>query len=139
MPAAKPPEYLRRALDLLAEGNPTGQIAKHLAISKSCLRRCMSIDDVDAGRKEGLTRSEREELVQLRRQNRVLEMELEILKRAGAYFASDTSSHNDDPTGQPTSRGRDSCRGNLPDLRSRPVDVLRDGQAMGIRREKPKP
>lgn len=55
--------------------------------SESCLRRWMSLDDVDAGRKEGLSSSERKELVELRRRNRVLEMELEILKRASAYFA----------------------------------------------------
>jgi transposase-like protein len=44
-------------------------------------------DDIDAGRTEGLTSAEKRELVELRRRNRVLEMENEILKRASAYFA----------------------------------------------------
>ncbi len=47
----------------------------------------MEQDAVDAGRKEGLTSAEKRELVELRRKNRVLEMEIEILKRASAYFA----------------------------------------------------
>ena len=89
MPAAKPPEFRRLALDLVAQGNPVGQVAKDLQISESCLRRWMSSDDVDASRKEGLTSAERKELVELRRRNRVLEMELEILKRASAYFAKE--------------------------------------------------
>ena len=87
MPAAKPPEFRRRALDLVAQDNPVGQVAKDLGISESCLRRWMERDDVDAGREEGLTSAERKELVEVRRRNRVLEMELEILKRASAYFA----------------------------------------------------
>jgi transposase-like protein len=47
----------------------------------------MALDDVDAGRKEGLSSDERRELVELRRRTRVLEMENETLKRASAYFA----------------------------------------------------
>jgi transposase-like protein len=47
----------------------------------------MAQDDIDAGRREGLTSDERKELVELRRRTRVLEMEVEILKRASAYFA----------------------------------------------------
>lgn len=61
---------------------PVAKIASDLGISESCLRRWMSVDDVDAGRKEGLTSSERKELVELRGRNRVQAMEIEILKRA---------------------------------------------------------
>jgi transposase-like protein len=43
--------------------------------------------DIDEGKREGLSTDERKELVELRRQKRVLEMEVEILKRASAYFA----------------------------------------------------
>jgi transposase-like protein len=87
MPAAKPPEFRRRALDLVAQGEPVARVAKDLGISESCLRRWMEKDAVDGGRKEGLTSAERKELVELRRRNRVLEMVIEILKRASAYFA----------------------------------------------------
>lgn len=88
MPAAKPPEFRRRAVELARRGEqPVAQIAKDLGISESCLRRWMAIDDVDAGRRDGITSDERRELVDLRRRTRVLEMENEILKRASAYFA----------------------------------------------------
>jgi len=87
MPAPKPPEFRRRALDLVAQGEPVARVAGDLGISESCLRRWTERGDVEAGRKEGLTSAERKELVDLRRRNRVLEMEREILKRASAYFA----------------------------------------------------
>jgi len=87
MPAAKSPEFRRRALDLVGQGEPVAQVARNLGVSESCLRRWMEIDAVDSGRKEGLTSAEKRELVELRRKNRVLEMEIEILKRASAYYA----------------------------------------------------
>src|SRR3954453_13826604 len=87
MPSAKSPEFRRRALDLIAQGEPVAQVARNLGVSESCLRRWRSQDDVDAGRAEGLTSAEKRELVELRRKNRVLEVENEILKRASAYFA----------------------------------------------------
>lgn len=87
MPVAKSPEFRRRALDLVAQGEPVALVAKNLGISESCLRRWKSQSDVDAGRVEGLTSEEKRELVELRRKNRVLETEVEILKRASAYFA----------------------------------------------------
>jgi transposase len=93
MPAPRPPEFRRRAVELARlRDKPIAQIAKDLQISESCLRRWMDIADVDEGHvdeghKPGLSTDERRELVELRRRNRVLEMEVEILKRASAYFA----------------------------------------------------
>jgi transposase-like protein len=88
MPAAKPPEFRRRAVELARlREKPIAEIAKDLQISESCLRRWMGQADVDEGHKPGLSTDERKELVALRRKNRVLEMEVEILKRASAYFA----------------------------------------------------
>lgn len=87
MPAAHPPEFRRRALDRVAQGNPVGKTARDLGISESCLRNWMNRDAIDAGRKPGVTTDEHKELVELRRRNRVLEMENEILKLASAYFA----------------------------------------------------
>lgn len=87
MPAARSPEFRRRALDLVEQGEPVAQVARNLGISESCLRRWMSQAAVDAGHREGLTSAEKRELVELRRKNRILEMELEIVKRASAYFA----------------------------------------------------
>ena len=88
MPAAHPEEFRRRAVELARlREKPIAQIAKDLGISESCLRRWMDQADVEEGHKEGLTKDERAELVRLRREKRVLEMEIEILKRASAYFA----------------------------------------------------
>jgi transposase len=88
MPAAKPPEFRRRAVELARlREQPIARIAKDLGISESCLRRWMDQADVDEGVKEGLSTSERAELVRLRREVRVKEMEIEILKRASAFFA----------------------------------------------------
>lgn len=88
MPAPHPPEFRRRAIDLARQpGASVARVAKDLGISESGLRRWMSQDDIDAGRKEGLSSDERAELVRLRREVRIKEMEIEILKRASAYFA----------------------------------------------------
>jgi transposase len=90
MPAPHPPEFRRRAVDLARQpGASVAKVAKELGISESGLRRWMAQDDVDTGRKEGLATNEREELVRLRRENRRLEMELEITKRAAALFAKE--------------------------------------------------
>jgi transposase len=88
MPASKSPEFRQRAVELARlREKPIAQIARDLQISESCLRRWMDQADVDDGHKPGLTKDERAELVRLRRENRVQAMEIEILKRASAYFA----------------------------------------------------
>ena len=88
MPAPKDPEFRRRAVELARRRvKPIVQIARDLGIADSGLRRWMRQADVDDGHAEGLSTDERKELVELRRKNRVLEMENEILKRASAYFA----------------------------------------------------
>ena len=68
-------------------GKPIAEIVPDSGIAESCLRRWMKQDDIDAGRAEGLSTDERAELVRLRRELRVAQMEIEILKRASAYFA----------------------------------------------------
>ena len=88
MPASKSPEFRQRAVELARlREKPIAKLAKDLQISESCLRRWMDQADVDDGHKPGLTSDERAELVRLRRENRVQAMEIEILKRASAYFA----------------------------------------------------
>lgn len=88
MPAPRPEEFRRRAVELARlREKPIAQIAKDLGIAESGLRRWMAQADIDEGKREGLSTDERKELAELRRKNRVLEMEVEILKRASAYFA----------------------------------------------------
>ena len=88
MPAPRPEEFRRRAVELARlREKPIAQIAKDLGIAEPGLRRWMAQADIDEGKREGLSTDERKELVELRRAKRVLEMEVEIRKRASAYFA----------------------------------------------------
>ena len=89
MPAPYPEEFRRRAVQMVRDGKPAAVVARELGIAESGLRRWVSRDDVDTGRKAGVTSDERKELTELRRRARRLEMENEILKRAAAYFAQE--------------------------------------------------
>ena len=73
-----------------SEGN-LSQVARDLDLSASVLRSWVNQAEVDGGSggKGKLTTDEREELVRLRRQNRVLEQEREFLKKAAASFAKE--------------------------------------------------
>lgn len=96
MPPAHPPEFRRRAVALALEvdedGNrkrPVAQLARDLKISESWLRNWMVQDQAETGERPGLTKAEREELVRLRRENRVLKAERDLLSRAAAFFAQE--------------------------------------------------
>jgi transposase len=85
MPPAHPPEFRQRAVELARTGDaPIAKIAKDLGISESCLRNWLRVDDVPD---DNSGSSEKKELAELRRRNRLLEQENEILRRAAAYFA----------------------------------------------------
>ena len=87
---AYPPEFRRQAIELVRSGVPIRQIAEELGVSQQTLRNWVRQGEVDAGRGEGLTSDEREELRRLRRENRRLTQEREILKAAAAFFARET-------------------------------------------------
>ncbi|WP_425436185.1 IS3 family transposase [Luteimicrobium subarcticum] len=88
MPAPHPQEFRDDAVALARKGDaPVSKIAKDLGISESCLRNWMRAADVEAGNREGVTAKESAELRELRKRNRLLEQENEILRRAAAYFA----------------------------------------------------
>jgi transposase len=83
-----PEEFRQGAVELARQREkPLRQLAADLGISDQTLHNWLKQADIDEGRREGLTTEERAELVRLRRANRVLEMENEILKRAAAFFA----------------------------------------------------
>jgi len=90
MPRAHPPEFRQRAVELARlREELVAKIAEDLGIAESCLRNWMKQADIDDGKRHGRSADEREELVRLRRELRVAETEVEILKRAAAYFAKD--------------------------------------------------
>jgi transposase len=94
MPPTKPPyppEFRREAVQLARTSQrSTAQVARDLGISNQTLRNWIKRADVDAGKREGLTTDEREELRRLRRENRTLLQEREILKKAAAFFARES-------------------------------------------------
>lgn len=90
MPAPFPEEFRRRAVELAREGDKSiPKLAEDLGISESGLRRWVAQADIDDGAKPGVTSGEHAELRRLRKENRVLKMERDLLSRAAAFFASE--------------------------------------------------
>ena len=88
------PEYKAEVVGLVRDGGKAiSALARDLGLTESAVRKWVALSDADGGRGDGkiLTTAEREELRQLRRENRQLRMEREILKKATAFFAREST------------------------------------------------
>ena len=96
MPRSRPPypaEFRQEILGLARSGRSPEELAKEFEPSAQTIRNWMAQNARDTGlRDDGLTSTEREELRRLRRENRTLREEREILKKAAAWFARETGS-----------------------------------------------
>jgi len=68
-------------------GKSVAGVARDLDLAETAVRRWVNQAEIDAGNRAGFTSEEHDELVRLRKENRVLREERDILKRATAFFA----------------------------------------------------
>jgi transposase len=93
MSAPYTPEFKQQAVRLVEEsGLSIREAAEDLGVSTESIRNWVKQARIDAGNADGLTTDEKAELARLRRENRALKQEREILKRAAAWFAKETGS-----------------------------------------------
>ena len=85
------PEFKSEIVEACNRGDRSiGQVARDFDLTETAVREWVKQADIDAGRRDGLSSTEREELSQLRRENRRLREDVEILRRATAFFAKET-------------------------------------------------
>ena len=87
-------EFKADAVELVRKsGKSIGEVARDLDLTESSLRAWVKQAEIDGGRGPAgaLTSEERDELRALRRENKVLRMERDFLKKASAYFAKENS------------------------------------------------
>ena len=92
-----PAEYRRRLIELARSGRTAEELSREFEPSAQAIRNWVLEADREEGlRSDGWTREERRELRVLRRENRRLREEREILKKAAAWFARETASGSTD-------------------------------------------
>jgi transposase len=88
---AYPPEFRRQIIELVRAGRSPEDLAKEFEPSAQAIRNWVTQADRDEGRRsDGLTNAERIELSRLRKENKQLRLEREILSKAAAWFARET-------------------------------------------------
>jgi transposase len=88
-----PPEFRQQILALVQAGRTADELAREFEPSAQTIRNWIKQAEIDAGKRhDGLTSMEREELSRLRRENKQLRLEREILAKAAAWFARETDS-----------------------------------------------
>lgn len=93
MRTAYPPEFRQQIIELARAGRSAKALAREFEPSEQTIRNWIKQADLDNGRRtDGLTSDEQAELRRLRRENRQLKLEREILKKAAAWFARETKS-----------------------------------------------
>lgn len=87
-----PPEFRAEAVKLARSSEkPISELARDLGVSTETLRNRLKQQQIDTGKREGVTTDEREELRRLRKENKVLREEREVLRKATAFFAREGS------------------------------------------------
>ena len=90
---AYPPEFRRQIIELARSGRSPNDLAREFEPSAQAIRNWIKQAELDDGkRQDGLTTDEHEELRRLRRENKQLRLEREILSKAAAWFARETNS-----------------------------------------------
>ena len=90
---AYPPEYRQQLIELVRSDRSTEKLAREFEPTAQAIRNWVKKTDLDDCRRhDGLTTAKREELVRLRRENKQLRLEREILAKAAAWFARETGS-----------------------------------------------
>jgi transposase len=86
-----PPEFRRQLIELARAGRSPESLAQEFEPTAQTIRNWMVQAERDTGqRTDGLTSAEREELTRLKRENRQLKLEREIVAKATAWFARET-------------------------------------------------